>query len=116
MMSEVVGFLHTASRRSLQCDTSVVQPQLFLSRFAISDLPAFVRSGRLDILGINAMAVIKMRTRDTVYTPLGEEHWHAGTADNLMCHLAMIEGTESGDSGTWLEPVTDEQYAAANQA
>ena len=34
----------------------------------------------------------------------------------MMCHLAMIEGTESGDGSTWLEPVTDEQYAAANQA
>ena len=58
--------------------------------------------------------MIKMRARDTVYTPPGEEHWHRGTADNMMYHL-MIEGTESGDGSTWLEPVTDEQYAAANQ-
>jgi hypothetical protein len=29
--------------------------------------------------------------------------------------LAMLEGTEDGDGTTWLEPVTDEQYATANQ-
>jgi hypothetical protein len=46
-------------------------------------------------------------------TSPGEEHWHGGTVDNMMCHLAMLEGTESGDSTTWLEPVSDEQYAAA---
>jgi len=34
----------------------------------------------------------------------------------MMCHLAMLEGTENGDSTTWLEPVSDEQYAAANQS
>ena len=60
--------------------------------------------------------VIRMRAGDTVYTPPGEEHWHGGTADNMMCHLAMLEGAESGDGTTWLEPVTDEQYAAANQS
>jgi hypothetical protein len=34
----------------------------------------------------------------------------------MMCHLAMLEGVEDGDGTTWLEPVTDEQYTAANQA
>jgi hypothetical protein len=33
-----------------------------------------------------------------------------------MSHIAMLEGTDDGDGTTWLEPVTDEQYAAANQA
>jgi hypothetical protein len=60
--------------------------------------------------------VIRMRAGDTVHTPPGEEHWHGGTADNMMCHLAMLEGTESGDGTTWLEPVSDEQYAAANES
>jgi quercetin dioxygenase-like cupin family protein len=60
--------------------------------------------------------VIRMRAGDTVYTPPGEEHWHGGTADNMMCHLAMLEGTANGDGTTWLEPVTDGQYAAANQS
>lgn len=59
--------------------------------------------------------VIRMRPGDTVYTPPGEEHWHGATADNFMCHLAMLEGTADGDGTTWLEPVTDEQYREASQ-
>jgi quercetin dioxygenase-like cupin family protein len=58
-------------------------------------------------------AVIRMRADDTVWTPPGEEHWHGGTDSNAMCHIAMLEGTAEGDGTTWLEPVTDERYAAA---
>lgn len=60
--------------------------------------------------------VIRLRPGDTVWTPPGEEHWHGGTATNLMAHLAMLEGTDGGDGTTWLEPVTDEEYQAANGA
>ena len=59
--------------------------------------------------------VIRMRPGDTVYTPPGQEHWHGATAGNFMCHLAMLEGVPEGDGTTWLEPVTDEQYQAANE-
>ncbi|HET6191287.1 MAG TPA: cupin domain-containing protein [Trebonia sp.] len=59
--------------------------------------------------------VIRMRPGDTVWTLPGEEHWHGGTTDNMMCHLSMLEGTGDDDGTTWLEPVTDEQYQAANQ-
>ena len=31
-----------------------------------------------------------------------------------MCHYAILDGTPAGDATTWLEPVTDQQYAAAN--
>ena len=58
---------------------------------------------------------IRMRPGDTVYTPPGEEHWHGATAGNFMCHQAMLEGIRGGDGTTWLEPVTDEQYQAANE-
>jgi quercetin dioxygenase-like cupin family protein len=59
--------------------------------------------------------VIRMRPGDTVYTPPGEEHWHGAAAGTFMCHLAMLEGVPGGDGTTWLEPVTDEQYQAANE-
>ena len=59
--------------------------------------------------------VIRMRPGDTVYTPPGQEHWHGATAGNFMCHLAMLEGVHGADGTTWLEPVTDEQYQAANE-
>jgi quercetin dioxygenase-like cupin family protein len=58
---------------------------------------------------------IRMRPGDTVYTPPGEEHWHGATAGNFMCHLAMLEGVSGSDGATWLEPVTDEEYQAANE-
>lgn len=57
--------------------------------------------------------VIRLRPGDTVWTPPGEEHWHGATETNMMCHWAMLEGTGDGDGTTWLEPVTDEQYRAA---
>lgn len=57
--------------------------------------------------------VITMRAGDTVWTPPGEEHWHGGTAEHLMCHLALLEAAEDGDDTTWLEPVTDEDYQHA---
>jgi quercetin dioxygenase-like cupin family protein len=57
--------------------------------------------------------VILMREGDTVHTPPGEEHWHGATRDNMMCHLAMVEHLD-GESATWLEPVTDQDYETAN--
>lgn len=60
--------------------------------------------------------VITMRAGDTVWTPPGEEHWHGGTAEHLMCHLALLEGIEDGDGTTWLEPVTDQDYQHAARA
>ncbi|MEP6648943.1 MAG: cupin domain-containing protein [Lapillicoccus sp.] len=60
--------------------------------------------------------VIRIRPGDTVYTPPGEEHWHGATETNMMCHLAMLESSVDGDSNTWLERVTDEEYAAAHRA
>ena len=32
----------------------------------------------------------------------------------MMCHYAILEETAARDATTWLEPVTDERYAAAN--
>jgi quercetin dioxygenase-like cupin family protein len=59
---------------------------------------------------------VRLRAGETVWTPAGEEHWHGGTADNMMCHYAILDETPEGDATKWLEPVTDEQYAAANAA
>jgi quercetin dioxygenase-like cupin family protein len=47
--------------------------------------------------------------------PPGQEHWHGAAAGNFMCHLAMLVGIPGGEGTTWLEPVTDEQYQAANE-
>jgi quercetin dioxygenase-like cupin family protein len=44
-----------------------------------------------------------MRPGDTVWTPPGDERWHAATTDNMMCHLAMLEASPAGMEP---EPVT----------
>ncbi|MEV7238631.1 cupin domain-containing protein [Streptomyces sp. NPDC051020] len=57
--------------------------------------------------------VVRVSAGQTVKCPPGEEHWHGGTDTALMAHIAMVVGDADGDGTTWLEPVTDEQYAAA---
>jgi|SRR6478735_189805 quercetin dioxygenase-like cupin family protein len=69
----------------------------------------------LGLVGTRNGDVVRMAAGDTVYAAPGEEHWHGATAKNMMCHLAMLVGTGQGDGTTWLEPVTDDQYEAANQ-
>ena len=59
---------------------------------------------------------IRLRAGEAVWTPAGEEHWHGGTVENMMCHYAILEETPAADATTWLEPVTDQQYATANSA
>jgi quercetin dioxygenase-like cupin family protein len=56
-----------------------------------------------------------MHAGDTVYTPPGEDHWHGATDGNFMSHLALLEGAGHDNGTSWLEPVTDDQYRAANQ-
>jgi quercetin dioxygenase-like cupin family protein len=59
--------------------------------------------------------VIRMHAGDTVYTPPREDHWHGATDGNFMSHLALLEDAGRDNGTTWLEPVTDDQYRAANQ-
>lgn len=54
--------------------------------------------------------VHEIRPGDVVWIPPGEKHWHGAAPGNLMTHLAMQE-SENGSFATWLEHVTDEQYA-----
>src|SRR5579885_2764051 len=39
----------------------------------------------------------------------GEKHWHGGTPEHAMEHIAMQEA-QNGEHVKWLEPVTDAQY------
>ncbi len=45
---------------------------------------------------------------DTVHIPAGEVHWHGGTADTFVSHLAISVGETE-----WLEPVSDADYDSA---
>lgn len=37
------------------------------------------------------------------------KHWHGGTPDSWLAHIAISTNTQKGDA-EWLEPVTDEEY------
>ena len=68
------------------------------------------------LVGTRDGSVVRVRPGDTVVCPPGEEHWHGAAADTFMSHFAMLENLpDGGDPTTWLEPVADERYRAANQ-
>ncbi|MFP5345769.1 MAG: cupin domain-containing protein [Actinomycetes bacterium] len=68
------------------------------------------------LVGTRDGTVLRVRAGDTVVCPPGEEHWHGAAADTFMSHLAMLEARQGGeDPTTWLEPVPDEEYQAANR-
>ncbi len=48
---------------------------------------------------------------DTVMIPPGLKHWHGSAPGHLFCHLAMSEIDDKGGGTTWLEPVSDADYA-----
>ena len=56
----------------------------------------------------------EIRPGDVVRIEPGEEHWHGATAGRFMAHVAMQEADERGEVVTWLEHVTDEEYAAGS--
>jgi quercetin dioxygenase-like cupin family protein len=54
-----------------------------------------------------------IRPGDRVFFEPGEDHWHGATANRIMTHLAILEVDDDGNVATWGDPVTDEEYAAA---
>lgn len=48
---------------------------------------------------------------DVVNIPVGVKHWHGAAPDSWFSHLA-VEVPGENTSNEWLEPVTDEWYAA----
>lgn len=70
----------------------------------------------LGLVGTRDGTVVVLRPGDTVYTPPGQEHWHGGTRDTMMCHLALVEQDDAGAAATWLEPVSGPDFQAAHTA
>ncbi|MCC4621575.1 cupin domain-containing protein [Xanthomonas cassavae CFBP 4642] len=52
-----------------------------------------------------------IRPGDIVWIPPGVKHWHGANATVAMSHIAIAEAVD-GSPVTWLEQVTDAQYAA----
>lgn len=53
-----------------------------------------------------------VRPGDIVYFTPGEKHWHGASPDNAMAHIAMQESLD-GSFVTWMEAVSDADYAGA---
>jgi quercetin dioxygenase-like cupin family protein len=53
-----------------------------------------------------------IRPGDRVFFEPGEEHWHGAAPDRFMSHVAILQTDDEGNAATWLEHVTDEEYAA----
>lgn len=51
-----------------------------------------------------------LTTGDVVVTHEGVKHWHGATKDSWFTHVAITAGTPE-----WLEPVSEEQYAAVEE-
>ena len=67
------------------------------------------------LVGTRDGSVLRIRAGETVVCPPDEEHWHGAAPDTFMSHLAMLENLPGGeDPTTWLEPVPDDEYGAAN--
>ena len=64
--------------------------------------------------GARTNKTVVLRAGESVWTPAGEVHFHGGTAENMMCHYAILDASGDGKATTWLEPVTGEQYSAAH--
>jgi quercetin dioxygenase-like cupin family protein len=52
----------------------------------------------------------EIRAGDAVWIPPGEKHWHGGAPTTSMSHIAIQESLD-GNTATWMEPVTDAEYA-----
>jgi quercetin dioxygenase-like cupin family protein len=66
------------------------------------------------LVGTRDGHTVTLRAGESVWTPAGEEHFHGGTADTMMCHYAILDASGDGEATTWLEPVSNEQYTAAH--
>ena len=56
--------------------------------------------------------IIDVPAGQTLYTPPGEDHWHAAAPGCFMEHIAMLEaGDDPATSTIWKEHITDDPYS-----
>lgn len=55
--------------------------------------------------------VEEVRPGDVVWFAPNEKHWHGAAPTKAMTHIAIQE-SQDGTAVTWLEHVSDEEYAA----
>ncbi len=60
--------------------------------------------------------VREIRAGDTVWIAPDEVHWHGAAPDTMMVHVALQEADDSGKHITWMEQVSDEDFAQPPEA
>ncbi|MTD16171.1 cupin domain-containing protein [Nakamurella sp. YIM 132087] len=61
--------------------------------------------------------VIEVHAGQTLYTPPGEDHWHAATPDGFMEHIALLEQADDPATTTsWKEHITEAEYNGGARA
>ena len=56
-----------------------------------------------------------IRPGDRVFFEPGEEHWHGAASKRFMTHIAMLDVDDEGNSATWGDHVSDDEYAQATE-
>jgi 4-carboxymuconolactone decarboxylase len=64
--------------------------------------------GRVQAWGASVEII---RQGDVVWIPAGQKHWHGAAPRASLAHIAIVE-QRNGESVTWMDKVTDAQYAA----
>jgi quercetin dioxygenase-like cupin family protein/quinol monooxygenase YgiN len=64
---------------------------------------------------IEGQAPVSLNPGDAVVIPANVKHWHGAKKNSWFSHIAF-EAPGEGTSNEWLEPVTDEAYAAIHEA
>ena len=54
-----------------------------------------------------------IRPGDRVFFEPGEEHWHGAAPTRFMTPIAIVAVDAAGNTATWGEHVSDEEYGAA---
>ncbi|WP_194764288.1 cupin domain-containing protein [Microbacterium sp. UFMG61] len=55
--------------------------------------------------------IIEVYPGQTLYTPPGQDHWHASAGGTFMEHIAMLEnGDDPATTTVWKEHITDDEY------
>lgn len=58
--------------------------------------------------------IIDVPAGQTLYTPLGEDHWHAAAPGCFMEHIAMLEaGDDPATTTVWKEHIADAEHLGA---
>jgi quercetin dioxygenase-like cupin family protein len=52
----------------------------------------------------------EIRPGDVIWFAPGEKHWHGAAPTTAMSHVAIQEH-QGGETASWMEKVSDEQYA-----